>query len=729
MMYFIIRLGIYTFASAVVMSVVPGLSIAPNPYLGQPLTSIVVFLAIGLVFQLLHFIVRPVLLFLTGRIYIWSMGLIALVIDTFIFLLLTYIAPTVWEVGGARLLSAILGAMLMGVFVISLEALFGFDSPRLDQARKTAFYWRWLNILPTGRRNRLVENLRTQQIINTIQSYAIDILIGFTPFSGFRKAMQRMLYSERPRLIESDPAVKLRLMLQELGPTFVKFGQMAAGRIEILPPAWQIELEKLQDDVQPFAYAEVEEAIRRELGGTPEVIFASFDPIPLAAASTGQVHAATLSDGAEVVVKVRRPNVEITVRGDLSVMQDTINMAERRLSWLRRFGLGELFREFAENVLTELDYRNESYHGRLLRHNMERLPYIHVPMIYTTYSTARVITQERVAGVKITDTAALDAAGIDREELALNFFRALLQQLLFDGFFHADPHPGNVWANPQTGRVIFLDLGMMGRLSLGDRFTLGRLIWALQERDARMTEQVFVAMCRPHRGYDSAALVNDLERLINRYLVMADSPTDMTRVISEMVGILIRHGLRLRKEFTLAFKAIGQGEAIMRALMGEKSLDAILDITYSMMRESLLARIDRQNIIGDLGKPLAREVATRLPEMLAATSVLLDDFQHGRSLLQLDLDKVDERVNALQSDLRQGMRQVVLSVLLVGLLLGSTLILLAPFESKVSEAEALAIRLTAVTGFIVSVSFILIFLLSALRQSSRRRDADGARAN
>lgn len=724
MKYFLVRWSIFTLAAAVVMSVVPGLAIAPISYLGQPLTSLLTFAVVGLVFDLLHSIVRPALLFLTGRLYIWSMGLIALVIDTFIFLSLTYIPPVVWEVGSARLLSAILGAMLMGVLVIGLEALFGFDSPRLDPARKAPFYWRWLGLLPTGRRNRLVENLRTQQIINTIQSYVIDILIGFTPFSGFRRAMQRMIYSGHPRLSEKDPAVKLRLMLQELGPTFVKFGQMAASRVEILPPAWQAELEKLQDDVRPFAYAEVVEVIRRELGDTPEAIFATFDPTPLAAASTGQVHAATLADGAQVVVKVRRPNVDITVRGDLNVMQDTINMAERRLAWLRRFGLSDLFREFAGNVLTELDYRNEAYHGRLLAHNMDRLPYVHVPMVYPAYSTAKVITQERVAGVKITDTAALDAGGVDREELALNFFRALLQQLLFDGFFHADPHPGNVWADPQTGQVIFLDMGMMGRMSLGDRFTMGKLIWALQDRDPRMTEQVLIAMCRPHRGYDSAALAIDLERLINRYLVMADSPAEMTVVMSEMVTILIHHGLRLRKEFTLAFKAIGQGEAIMRALMGDKSLDAILEITYSTMTALLVDQVKGRDVVNDLGKPLARELATRLPDMLAATSTLLDDFQHGRSALQVNLDEIDGRVDALQRALQQGMRQVVLSVLLVGLLLGSTLILLSPFEAKVGVTEALAIRTAAIAGFIVSASFILVFLFIALRQPGRGGDME-----
>ena len=343
MTYFLVRVVVNTLAVAIVMNVVPGLRLVPNSSLPEPFATSFAYISIGLIFGALHAVVRPAILFLTGRLYIWSMGLLALATDVFIFLLLSYLAPAVWQVGGARLFSALLGAMLLGVIVMGLEALFGFDAPRVSEVRKSPFYWRWLGMLPTGRRNRLIENLRTQQIISTIQSYAIDIFIGYTPLKGFRRSMQRMIYRVRPRLIEDNPAVKLRLMLQELGPTFVKFGQMAASRIEILPEAWRSELEQLQDDVRPFLYSEVDQIIRRELGKPAGEAFASFDPEPLAAASTAQVHAATLPSGERVVVKVRRPDIEVTVKGDLNVIQDVLKLVERRASWSRRFGLSALF--------------------------------------------------------------------------------------------------------------------------------------------------------------------------------------------------------------------------------------------------------------------------------------------------------------------------------------------------------------------------------------------------
>jgi len=343
MTYFLVRVVVNTLAVAIVMNVVPGLRLVPNSSLPEPFATSFAYISIGLIFGALHAVVRPAILFLTGRLYIWSMGLLALATDVFIFLLLSYLAPAVWQVGGARLFSALLGAILLGVIVMGLEVLFGFDAPRVSEVRKSPFYWRWLGMLPTGRRNRLIENLRTQQIISTIQSYAIDIFIGYTPLKGFRRSMQHMIYRVRPRLIEDNPAVKLRLMLQELGPTFVKFGQMAASRIEILPEAWRSELEQLQDDVRPFLYSEVDQIIRRELGKPAGEAFASFDPEPLAAASTAQVHAATLHSGERVVVKVRRPDIEVTVKGDLNVIQDVLKLVERRASWSRRFGLSALF--------------------------------------------------------------------------------------------------------------------------------------------------------------------------------------------------------------------------------------------------------------------------------------------------------------------------------------------------------------------------------------------------
>ncbi len=724
MTYFLLRVAVNTVAAAIVMNVVPGLRFAPYGYSSAPFAALFSYIVIGLIFGVLHAFVRPVILFFTGRLYIWSMGLLALAVDTFIFLLLSYLAPTTWQVGGARLFSAILGALAMGLIVMLLEALTGLDSPHAMDGRPSPFYWRWLGMLPTGRRNRIVENLRTQQMVSTIRRYGVDILVGISPLGGLRHFFQRLIYRRRPVLIDESPVAKVRLLLQELGPTFVKFGQMVAGRSELLPPEWQAELGQLQDDVAPFPYSEVEQIVVKELGKLPTEIFAEFGPKPLAAASTAQVHAAVLPGGERVVVKVRRPNIEVTVKGDLNVMQDVLNVVERRVPSTRRLGMGVLFREFAENVLTELDFANEAYNARLLRHNMRTFPFVHVPLIYGSYSTTSLLTQERVEGVKISDVASLDAARLNREELAINFFRALLQQVIFDGFFHADPHPGNVWVNLETGRVIFLDMGLMGSLALEDRFALGELIWALQDHDAGSVVRVLIVMCRSATSYDPAVLKHDIERLMNRNLLFSDSPPDLSAMMRDLIDVLLRQDLQLRKEFVLAVKAIGQGESIMRTLMGDKPTDYVLNVAYTQMKLLLRERLTSKDLVNHAGKPLAREIIGRLPALHAATVSLLDDFQRRQLAFQINTNDIDQRVRHLRTGVETSIRRIVISVLLVGLLLGSTLALLIPLEGTIPEFGGQVIRLVAGFGFIVGALLIPIMLFYLLWQSFRNSNAE-----
>ena len=691
------------------MNIVPGLRLTST--FSHPITAITSYIGIGLLFGALHTFIRPVFLFITGRFNVWSMGLLALAADTLIFLMLSYIAPVVWQIRAGRLFSALLGAVVMGLVVIVLEALTGLDSPHVLKVRRSPFYWRWLGILPTGRRNRIVENLRTQQMVNTIQRYSIDILVGISPFGGVRRFFQRMMFHRRPALITESPAVKLRLMLQELGPTFIKFGQMVASRSEILPIEWRTELEKLQDAASPFLYSEVEQVIQRDFIKPVEEVFASFEKTPVAAASTAQVHFAILFTGEEVVVKVRRPNIEVTVKGDLNVMQDVISMVENRIPWLQRFGFSRLFREFAENVLNELDYKNEAYNANLLKHNMSQFPSVHVPVMHNLLSTKNVLVQERVTGVKISDVNALDIAGLNREEIGKEFFRALLHQVFFDGFFHADPHPGNVWVEVGSGNVIFIDMGLMGYLSLQDRLALAELIWALQDHDANSVARVMTTICSSSKDLDMSPLKQDIERFININLVFVNSPSSLTTMMTNLIQLLIHHGLILRKEFTLAVIAIGQGESIMRTLMGDKPMEYILNVAYTQLMDMVRTQTTMENIVNRAGKPLAREMLSRLISLQPKLLMMLDEFQNGESVLQLNKNDLDFRFDNIRKTLDSGIRRIITSVLLIGLLLGSAIMLFIPLEGIANEMERNLIRSGAEISLVICVALVIIELL------------------
>ncbi len=715
MIYFAVRLLVYTLAAAVVLNVVPGLLARGTEAPAANLAPLLAYLVVGLVFGALHSFVRPIMLFFTGRLYIWSLGLVAMVVDVLIFLGLSYLSQEGWADPLRRLLTATAGAVLMGVLVSAMDAIVGFDSPRQPgDTRASPAYWRWLERLPGRERNRFAESLRTVQLISILRSYLVDIALGYTFIAPVRNFMKRALYRVRPRLVEADPAVKVRLMLQELGPTFVKFGQLVAGRIEVLPASWRTELEQLQDHVRPFTFAEASDVIERELKLPLAQAFGSFDPVPLAAASMGQVHAATLPDGTSVVVKVQRPNIDLLVRSDLNVLRDLIATLEARLGRVRRLGLSPLFDEFADMVVAELDFDNEAYQAEQLKHNMQEFPFVHVPAVFPEWSGRRVLTLERVTGVKITDISALGLSDRGRRALALRFFQALLQQVVFDGFFHADLHGGNVWYDRERRQIVFLDMGQVGQLSRADRVRLGQLIWALHDRAAGPTAQVLLALCQPHPLVDRPTLERNVRRLLNHHLVLRKANPDVGELLSELVTLLVRSGLRLRREFTLAFKAMGQGEAVMRSLMGDEGADEVVDIAFRTLRDIALKRLDPRRFAPEVVGPLTREALGRLPNLAGAALDLLDDFEHGRTAAQIDASSFSRRLASVERGFEHGFRRMVLSISLVGLMLASALVLVAPLTEIVEPTERIIIRLAAIVAVSISSASTVVVLAGVM---------------
>ena len=327
-----------------------------------------------------------------------------------------------------------LGGALMALVGVIMEAFFGLDSPELGGGVESQFYWRWVGYLSSGRRNLIAENLRVVQILDIIERYTKDIAVEMTPLARFRVFMQELIFRDVDPLHAMEMPEKIRHMLQELGPTFVKFGQIISSRAEQLPPEWEAELSKLQSNVPPFPYESAREILIRELNDTPEALFASFDKEPFAAASTAQVHKATLLDGTSVVVKIQRPNIDVTVKADLNVMNDLAKRIQRKQAWAKEIDLRGLVREFGEGIIYELDYRNEASNIGLLSRNMAQFDFVYIPAVYNELSTSKVLTMEFVSGVKISDVAAITEAGVDKGVLAREFVHAMVKQILFDGF-------------------------------------------------------------------------------------------------------------------------------------------------------------------------------------------------------------------------------------------------------------------------------------------------------
>ncbi len=358
---------------------------------------------------------------------------------------------------------------------------------------------------------------------------------------------------------------RLRLAIEELGPTFIKLGQILSTRADILSRDIVDQLAKLQDQVPAVPWPEARAVIEAELGRSLDEVFADIEEEAMASASLAEVHVARLLDGTEVVVKVQRPGIERLIEEDLAILTDLARLAQQRTAFGRRFEVLEMALEFGNALRGELDFRREGRNADRMRHNFRQVPYLRVPKVYWSYTSRRLIVQERLTGIKLTSIEALAVAGHDRHRLADRAAHIVLKSVLADGFFHADPHPGNLLALP--GDVIGLvDFGTVGRLDRRDRLYLVQLFTRIVAMDVCGVVDQLQRMGIADWTVDREALTNDLRRLLVRYygLSLQDIPTD--EVMQQLEPIIQRHRLRVPSDYLLLLKTLAVMQGVGLAL-------------------------------------------------------------------------------------------------------------------------------------------------------------------
>ncbi len=360
--------------------------------------SLPALLVTGFLVALFESVVKPVIVAFTGRLLLWSAGIFIVVVNAIVLWLVGRFSPLTLEVADPVVLWLLLFAALYTVFSSILDAVLGLTRPSVDAAERGQSIWRVLDALPTPRRNAILENLRMQQVYDTVYRYGLDAALEGTPLAKVRSWVRVRLLRESDELAGLSTPARVRIMLQQLGPMYVKIGQMIASRGAALPPEWLTELQKLQSDAAPFPWEQAREVVVNQLGAEPEELFAEFEHEPFAAASTAQVHRARMHDGTLVAVKVQRPQIVAKTKADLGVMQELAKVAERRFDVARRLGAEGIVREFAAGVIKELDYRNETYASRRIADNMRKFGEIHIPVVHGKLSGERVLTAEFVQG-------------------------------------------------------------------------------------------------------------------------------------------------------------------------------------------------------------------------------------------------------------------------------------------------------------------------------------------
>lgn len=401
---------------------------------------------------------------------------------------------------------------------------------------------------------------RYRQIAEVLARHGLGFLVGVLGLERFLPFHRGWLGHPRRPQPYTRPE-HLRMALEELGVTFTKLGQILSSRPDLFPPAYQQELAKLQDAASPVPWPDIEHTLASELGRPVSQLFASINPEPLAAASIGQAHAAVLHDGTEVVVKVRRPGAVEQVEEDLDILQRLSSVASRRWEVAEQYDVEGLAQEFSQTLRAELDYVREGRNVERFADNFAGDSRIHIPRVFWETSSSQVLTLERIKGIKVDDVEALEAAGIDRKALAVRTTGILLKMVFEDGYFHADPHPGNFFVEP-GGRIGLIDFGMVGIVDQRTQEQLVQVLLALTSREPDRLVDAVLDLGLARRRVDRALLRQDLDHLVSRYYGQALADIELGPLVEDVLGVIRRHRLRLPPNLLLLSKTVMMAEGM-----------------------------------------------------------------------------------------------------------------------------------------------------------------------
>lgn len=513
--------------------------------------------------------------------------------------------------------------------------------------------------------------LRAGRIVRVGWRYRLDALLAEVPTAPWLLRRLARLWPAGSRITALSRGARLRLALQDLGPIFVKFGQVLSTRRDLLPVDVADELALLQDRVQPFDGAQARAIVEQSLGQPVQALFAAFDEQPLASASIAQVHPARLPDGREVVVKVLRPGIERQIEADLGLLDWLAARVQRWHPRADKIRPREVVAEVAATLAAELDLQREGANASVLRRFWQDSDDLYVPQVVWERSAERVLTLERVHGIPSDDLAALDAAGIDRKALAAKSVRVFYTQVFRDNFFHADAHPGNIWVDPDPARradprFIALDFGIVGQLSDADQYYLAENFMAIFTRDYRRVAELHV-----EAGWMPADVrIDELEAaaraVCEPYFTRPLSQVSLAEVLVKLFRTAQRYQLTLQPQLILLQKTLLNVEGLGRLL--DPQLD-IWAVAHPVLERILRQRYSPRRLLRQFRRRLP-ELATHAPEMPSLVHAWLRQQVEGRQ--QLAVRSAD--LQALDASLRRLQRRIVTAIAGSGLLLAAALL-------------------------------------------------------
>ncbi|WP_338469580.1 AarF/ABC1/UbiB kinase family protein [Niallia sp. XMNu-256] len=533
---------------------------------------------------------------------------------------------------------------------------------------------------------------------------------GFSYFVyriGLSNQVFPKVHDAKERMSINTIGIKLRQVLQELGPTFIKIGQIASTRRDLVPSEIAEELEKLQDQVAGFPFQKVREIVEMELGESLENLFLEFDKTPIAAASIGQVHHAVLRTGEHVAIKVQRPDIRTTIETDLEILDDVARLMEANLAWAKTIRIRKMITEFANSLRAELDYGTEGRNGERIAKQFSDFPEVVIPKIYWDYTTNKVLTMDFIDGIKVSHVSKLQNEGYNLKSIANRVVNSMLHQILMEGFFHGDPHPGNVYILPGN-KIAYIDFGMVGRLSEDTKFHFASLVIHLQNGNTKGLMKTITAMGLHSSGSDTNLLYNDVDMFVMKYSDVPLSQISIGDALKELLDLIYRHQIQVPADLSNLGKTLFLVESIVSELDPELSIV----VTIKPFGEKLLRkRYEPKNMLKNSWSDIIETagVIAKIPKNLKD---LTDTIGNGKLHFEMSITEMKDflqRMDRISNRLAFSIILLSFSILMVGLIIGTSII---GQKNLLWEFPAVEI------GSIVATSMFL-FILFAIIKSGR----------
>lgn len=524
---------------------------------------------------------------------------------------------------------------------------------------------------------------RYREILSVLFKYGFADVLRLVALQHILRIEDATIRTHPDDKILSKPLPeRLRLALEELGPTFVKFGQILSSRRDLITDDYFIELEKLQSGVPPFPAKEAREIIEKELGYPVRALYSDFREKPIGSASIAQVHQATLKDGTPVAIKVQRPDIEKTISLDVAILHDLARFIEKHVPEAAGLNPTGVVQEFTETLQRELDFENEASNAERFAEQFEGNPHIRVPKIYRDHSTCRVLVMDYITGIPITDADRLRAQGTDPAELAATMTGLIYEQIFEHGFFHGDPHPGNMTILPDS-KIVLYDYGMMGKFTPQMRESIALLVSGLGEKNHAQTTRSILDLSEEGIASDQMLLQAEVEKFAEQNLSKPLRDISLGAVLNSLLDLLRDNRLRMKPAFYLGIKALAQVEAIGRALDPE--------LNFILLGEPYATRV----LVGKFGagrvgtilKGVAVELLDFLRDFPGDFRQLYQSIRRGKLNIPLE-HKIDpEGFEPLRKTLDSIANRLANAILTASILICSSIVILASLPPHVAHVS------------------------------------------